>query len=128
MYLRSHICPVSFEVDRVLRDARDRLEPLVRRLKNVPQAHRAVVDDLGRQIELLLTAAPLGERREAFARSLRKDDEVYVPKFRSRAKVRKINKSDRVLTVLMNGIPTELGFDDISWIEELPASEGTTSS
>ena len=68
-------------------------------------------------IELLLTATPLGKRREEFARSLKKEDMVYVPKFRESCKVRKINKTERVVTVLLNGIPTAVSFDDISWVD-----------
>jgi DNA mismatch repair protein MutS2 len=111
----------ELEAERAVRAARDALRPLLRRLKNVPRAHRAAVEELERQVDLLLAATPLGEKREAFARSLRKGDEVYVPVFRSRGKVRRINKGDRQLTVLINGIPTELGFDDVSWIEGPPA-------
>jgi DNA mismatch repair protein MutS2 len=105
------------EVDKLLRAARSEIEPLLVRLRNVPQAHRALVDELEGKVDLLLTSTPLGAKREAFARSLRKEDEVFVPKFRGRGKVQRINKGERTLTVLLNGIPTELSFDDVSWIE-----------
>ena len=105
------------EVDRTVRAARERLRPLVDKLKNVPQTHRPTVDELATAIELLLVATPLGDRREEFARSLRKEDEVYVPKFRSRGKVRKINKGERTVTVLLGAIPTQVSFDDVSWVE-----------
>jgi len=105
------------EVDRTVRAARERLRPLVDKLKYVPQTHRPTVDELATAIELLLVATPLGDRREEFARSLRKEDEVYVPKFRSRGKVRKINKGERTVTVLLGAIPTQVSFDDVSWVE-----------
>lgn len=118
----------ELEVERAVREARDELEPLLRRLRNVPQTHRAAVEDLERKVRLLLVSTPLGEKREAFARSLRKEDEVYVPKFRSRGKVRKINKGERLLTVLINGIPTELSFDDVSWVDGTPPARSPGSS
>jgi hypothetical protein len=34
--------------------------------------------------------------------------------------VRKVDKGNRVVTVLLNGIPTEIGFDDVSWVEGGP--------
>ena len=105
------------EVDRTVRSARERLLPLVDKLKNVPQTHKAIVDELAMAVELLLVSTPLGEKREEFARSLRKEDEVYVPKFRAKGKVRKINKGERLVTVLLGGIPTQVSFDDVSWVE-----------
>ena len=111
----------DLEIDRVMRQAREALKPVVDKLKNVPQTHKPMVDELASEVELLLIGTPLGRKREEFARSLRKGDEVCVPKLRGRGKVRKINKSERVLTVVLDGIPREVGFDDISWIED---SEG----
>ena len=73
------------------------------------------------EVDRLLVGTPLGEKREAFARSLKKGTEVYVPRFREKAKVRKIDKGGRLLTVLMNGTPVQIGFDDVSWLEEPPA-------
>jgi DNA mismatch repair protein MutS2 len=105
------------EVELRVREARDRLRPLIQKLRSVPQAHRAVVEELDRTIEGSLSLTPLGVKREEFARSLKKDDEVYVPKFRERCRVKKINKGERCLVVLVNGIPTEIGFDDVSWVE-----------
>jgi len=109
-------------VDDSVRAARDVLQPLVEQLKNVPKTHQPVVDKLREEVERLLVGTPLGEKREAFARSLKKEDEIYVPKFRERARVKKINKGERVVTVLLNGIPTEIGFDDISWIGGPPGA------
>jgi len=112
-------------VDDSVRTAREALQPLVEQLKNVPKTHQPVVDKLREEVERLLVGTPLGEKREAFARSLKKEDEVYVPKFREKARVKKINKGERVVTVLLNGIPTEIGFDDISWIGAPPETAGT---
>jgi len=105
-----------------LRAAQDELRPLLQKLKNVPQTHRPLVVELEERVEKFLTSTPLGEKREAFARSLKKEDEVYVPKFRCKGTVRKINKKERAVTVLIEGIPTELSFDDVSWLERAPGN------
>jgi len=115
----------ELEVDRVVRGVKEELQPLLLRLRNVPQAHRPLVDELEEKVERLLVSTPLGEKRESFARSLRKEDEVWVPKFRCRGTVRKINKGERQLTVLVEGIPIELGFDDVSWIEGASEAAGS---
>ncbi len=104
-------------VDDSVRDAKAKLQPLVDQLKNVPKTHKPIVDKLAEEIDRLLVGTPLGEKREEFARSLKKEEEVYVPKFREKAKVKKIDKGGRVVTVLLNGILTEIGFDDVSWVE-----------
>ncbi|MGQ9589822.1 MAG: endonuclease MutS2 [Planctomycetota bacterium] len=116
------------EADRLVEDSirkvRETIGPLVERLRNVPKTHRPLVDKLAEEVERLLTATPVGEKREAYARSLKKDDFVYVPKFREKARVRKVDKADRKLTVLLNGILVEIGFDDVSWLEGPPAGSG----
>jgi DNA mismatch repair protein MutS2 len=104
------------EVDARVREARDRLRPLVQKLRSIPPPFQDVLGELERAIEESLSLTPLGQKREAFARSLRKEDEVYIPKFRERCRVKKINKGERSITVLLNGIPTEIGFDDVSWV------------
>jgi DNA mismatch repair protein MutS2 len=104
-------------VDHAVREAKSKLTPMVEQLKNVPKSHRALVDALSEEVDRLLVGTPLGEKREAFARALKKDDEVYVPKFRERATVKKIDKGGRSLIVLLNGIRTEISFDDVSWLE-----------
>lgn len=104
--------------DETIRSAQKRLLTIVKKLQNVPKPLVEVVEELRWTVELLLTATPLGQRREEFARSLKKEDKVFVPKFRESCTVRKINKSERVVTVLLNGIPTVVSFDDISWVDE----------
>ena len=99
-----------------MRETRDRLMPLIARLKSVPKTHLPVLEELERALEAALSLTPLGAKREEFARSLKKEDEVYVPKFRERCRVKKVNKGERSLTVLLNGIAMEIGFDDVSWL------------
>jgi DNA mismatch repair protein MutS2 len=112
------------ETDDAVRSAKERLLPLLTELGSVPKTHQEAVRKLREEVDRLLVGTPLGEKREAFARSLKKGAEVYVPKFRERAKVRKVDKGGRVLTVLLNGLPVELSFDDVSWLEG-PSGEDT---
>jgi len=105
-------------VDSSIREVKEKIGPILEQLKNVPKTHRPLVDKLAGEVETLLVGTPLGEKRETYARSLKKEDVVYVPKFRDTAKVRKIDKGNRKLTVLWNGIPTEISFDDVSWIDK----------
>lgn len=106
------------EIDSVLRQAKMKLQPMLDRLQNVPKSHRELVDQLRAAVDDCMVSTPLGEKREAFARSLKKGDQVFVPKFRERAEVRKIDKGGRLLTVLLNGLRVQIGFDDVSWIDD----------
>jgi dsDNA-specific endonuclease/ATPase MutS2 len=107
-------------VDGSVREVKEKIEPILERLKNVPKTHRELVDKLADEVSMLLVGTPLGEKRELYARSLKKGDTVYVPKFRDSAKVKKIDKGNRKLTVLWNGIPAEISFDDVSWVDKPP--------
>ena len=109
-------------MDRVAREVKARLEPVVSQLRNVPKAHQSLVEKLAAEVSQLVRHTPLGEKREAFARSLKKGDEVYVPKFREKAQVKKIDKGGRALTILMNGLPVEVSFDDVSWLDGPPTA------
>ena len=111
----------DIELDRHMRAAKERLQRWLSQLQNLPQSHRNVVEGLTKEVEQLVAQTPLGEKREAFARALKRDDEVYVPKFRERARVRKIDKGGRTLTVILNGLPVEIDFDDVSWLENPPS-------
>lgn len=110
-------------VDDSVRQAKETLLPLVEQLKNVPKTHQATVDKLREEVGRLLVGTPLGARREEFARGLKKEDEIYLPRFRDRGRVKKVDRGGRVVTVLMNGLLTEVSFDDISWLEPPPRVE-----
>ncbi len=105
-------------IDTTLREAREKFYPLLKQLQNLPKNLQPVAEDLKWTVELMLTGTPLGAKREEFARSLKKEDEVFIPKFKEKCKVRKINKGERIVTVTLNGIPTQVSFDDVTWISE----------
>jgi len=107
------------ESEAIVRAAKARLESLLAELGSLPKAHQDTVDRLRQEVDTLLVSTPLGEKREAFARSLKKGVEVFVPKFREKGTVRRIDKGGRRLTVLLSGLAVELSFDDVSWLDGL---------
>ena len=62
-----------------------------------------VLDDAG-------SMTPLCERRLQTARSLRKGDVVFVPRFRKICEVKAISKGKEILTVSLDGISTSPRF------------------
>ncbi len=95
-------------VQRVLEHLREIGEPGGERREPWLRLH-ALLDDA-------LRSTPLAERRRARARSLRKGDAVFLPRFKSVCEVLKINKSKELLTVSVNGVPAEVSFLEISSI------------
>jgi dsDNA-specific endonuclease/ATPase MutS2 len=110
------------EIDEHIHRLRANLLEALRQLHNAP----APFADRVREVEALLEAeverTPLAARRLEFARSLKRDDMVYVIPFGEKCRVRAINKTRQRLQVVLGHAVVEVGFDDVSWIEP-PAGE-----
>jgi DNA mismatch repair protein MutS2 len=105
------------EVEEALRAALGELEPVLRKLRSVPDPHK---EDVARMEEIVagaFRATPLGERREAFIRGLKKGDLVALPRFGSKGRVRRIHAKDRTLSVSIGGMAMTVPFEDVSWVE-----------
>ena len=58
----------------------------------------------------------VADRRREFLAGVRKDDQVWVPRFQQHCRVRKINRSDERLTVQLGALTVEIPFDDVSFV------------
>ncbi len=83
-------------------------------------AVRAGLERLRERIAEALRSTPFGERRLAFLRGLRRDDLVYLRRFRQRCPVRKVDFDREVLAVLVGGLRMEVPFDEVSFVEVPP--------
>ena len=112
------------EIDEHVRGLRDRLRDALRQIRNAP----APFGDRVREIEALLDAeierSPLAARRLAFARKLTRDDLVYGSPFGERCRGRTINNTTKRLQVVLGHALVEVSFDDVSWIDPPPGSDG----
>ena len=59
----------------------------------------------------------LGKKRREHIESLKKDDQVYVPRFGAFCRIAKFHRDEERLTVLVGKLPTEIGYDEISWLD-----------
>jgi DNA mismatch repair protein MutS2 len=105
------------EVEKALRQALGEMEPVLRRLGNVPDAHKEDVARLTEIFSTALRATPLGERREAFIRGIKKGDLVTVPRFKSQGRVRRIHAKDRTISLTVGGMEMTVPFEDVSWVD-----------
>ncbi len=83
-------------------------------------AVRGGLERLRGRLAEALRSTPFGERRLAFLRRLRRDDLVYLRRFRQRCPVRKVDFDREVLSVLVGGMRMEVPFDEVSFVEVPP--------
>jgi DNA mismatch repair protein MutS2 len=88
-------------------------------LEQVPaaaaEALRAKLDEADRE----LSGAALSERRKAFLDGLAKGQLVYVPRFRQRCVIQRLDRRRERLKVLFGKLGVELGFDEVTWYDAL---------
>ncbi len=104
------------EIERRVALCREEILAIVPKLKSAPARFLPQVAALERAVEAMLARTPLGERRDAIARALKVNSEVYVPVLGEKCRVLRINKSKRRLAVRAGALEAEVGFDDISWV------------
>lgn len=75
------------------------------------------------QIGVELDQCDLGQRWQEFVGALKKGDMVYVPKFRERLKVLKIQRKREMVKVQFGNIEVELPLREVSWVEPPPGGE-----
>ena len=104
------------EVEAAIRDALAEALPLVRRLHNVPAAHKPDVEGLETALQSALRRTSLGHRREAFARGLKRGDLVSIPRLGQQGRVQKVNAKERTVRLRVGAMEVVVGFDDVSWM------------
>ena len=102
-----------------LKTARGLLETPLREFANAPQPYGRKALDLLDALGLLFGKSSVGRRRLQFLEHVQKGDTVYVPRYRRRCIVQKLDRQRRRLHVVMGGMKTEIDFDDVSWLQPL---------
>lgn len=100
-----------------IRDARRGLETALALLSQLPgeraSAMRAALDE----IERALSRASLTERRQTFLDGLSKGQLVYIPRYRQRCAIKKVERDKRNVTVRLGSMNLSVPFDEITWCE-----------
>jgi DNA mismatch repair protein MutS2 len=102
-----------------VREARAALERAARLLEQVPSRQRAPLAAALAEAEGALTSASLTERRQAFLEGLNKGDLVYLPRYRRRCAVHKVDREGGVLVVKLGSVKLEVAFDEVTPFESL---------
>jgi len=101
-------------IERILEEAGD---PLRARLRGVEGEK---TEALLAQIRSALAASDLGRRWQAFLKGLHKGDVVWVPRFRERLKILKVDRRRESVRVRAGNLDIQLPFREITWVEPPP--------
>jgi DNA mismatch repair protein MutS2 len=104
------------ELGRSFRELEESARPHLNALKNVPKALIENVEALEQIIARKRELKTVGDRRREFLAGVRKDDQVWVPRFQQMCRVRKINRGEERLSVQLGALTVEISFDDVSFV------------
>jgi DNA mismatch repair protein MutS2 len=106
-------------LDERVRDARKALAEARTLSEQVPGDKAKLIREALDRADAALTRASLTDRRKAFLDGLDKGQMVYIPRYRQRCQVRKVDHSKRMVTVKLGGMDLAVPFDEVTWYESL---------
>jgi len=106
-------------IEERVRDAARTLERGRRLLDQLPPETRREMEETLDQLEAELTGASLTERREAFIAGLGKGSLVYLPRYRQRVLVHKIDRERRQVVAKLGSMKVKVSFDEVTPYESL---------
>lgn len=106
-------------IEERLRDAMRTLGRGRALLDQIPKESRREMQDTLERLEQELTGASLTERREAFIATLGKGSLVFLPRYRQRVIVHKIDREKRQVVAKMGSMKVKVSFDEVTPYESL---------
>ncbi len=103
------------EMDATLVRVRTLIAEFAKDMANAPKPFGPRAKEYVRRAEEEIRATPLMKRREQFALSLHRGDEVYVPRLRERLMVHQVKKKDRKVILIKGNMRFEVAFCDLSF-------------
>ncbi len=100
-----------------IRDARGGLEEAQALLGQLPAERAAAMRGALARIEQALARASLTDRRKSFLDSLDKGQLVYIPRYRQRCAIKKVERDKRSVTVKLGSMNLAVPFDEITWCD-----------
>ncbi len=102
--------------DRV-RQARSHVARLTALLEQVPAQHRKALDAALGDLDRELSGAAVSDRRQAFLDALAKGSFVYLPRYKQRVPVQKVDRAKREVKVMLGGMGMTVSFDEVTSVE-----------
>ncbi|MFT5050356.1 MAG: DNA mismatch repair protein MutS2 [Chlamydiales bacterium] len=101
-----------------VRDAVRELAQARALLDQLPKEHAAEMAERLERLEQHLTGASLTGRRQAFLDGLSKGQLVYLPRYRKRVVIQKMDRTKRIMTVRVGKLNMRVSFDEITSFDQ----------
>ena len=88
-------------------------------LEQLPSEAARSMRELLEQADRELSGAALSERRKTFLAGLAKGQLVYVPRYRQRCIVRRVDRPRERVRVIVGKLTVEVPFDEVTWYDAL---------
>jgi len=106
-------------IEERVRDALRQLEAARGLLGQMPRELAANMAERLDALERDISGAALSDRRAAFLDELDKGKLVYLPRYRQRVLVQKVDRKRREVTVKLGAMKMKVPFDEVTWYESL---------
>ncbi|MFN0241343.1 MAG: endonuclease MutS2 [Planctomycetota bacterium] len=106
-------------IEERVRTARKILERATPLLAQLPTPGRKALEEILGELERELSGTALSDRRQAFLASLRKGSFVYLPRYRQRLAVHKVDAANREIVVQLGKMRLTVSFDEVTSYESL---------
>ncbi|MCP5020546.1 MAG: hypothetical protein GY930_02115 [bacterium] len=102
-----------------LRDGMRHLSRAQALLPQIPKDTAGPLSEILSALEADLSGASLTDRRQAFIQSLKKGSMVYLPRYRQRMLVHKVEKDKQRVTCKLGSMKVQVSFDEVTPYESL---------
>ena len=104
----------QLSIEQRVREAIKRVGEAKALLPQLPAAQKSAMELVLKQLEAELSGSALSDRRAAFLASLKKGSFVYIPRYKQRALVHKLDHGKREVTVKLGAMTLTVTFDELS--------------
>ena len=102
-----------------VREAMRQLEAARKLLEQLPRETAGPMAERLDAIELHLSGEALGERRREFLEGLGKGKLIYLPRYKKRVLIHKVDRAKREVTVKLGAMTMRVPFEEVTWYESL---------
>ena len=106
-------------IEERVRDAMRRLERAQQLVEQLPAGSGEAMREALGALEADLTGAALSDRRQEFLDSLAKGSLVYVPRYRQRLMVHKVDRDKREVVVKLGSMKMRVSMDEVTLYESI---------
>jgi hypothetical protein len=104
-------------IEERVREARRKIERIQPLLSQVPGATKRALEEAVKELDDELSGAALSDRRAQFLDALGKGSYVYLPRYRQRVAVQKVDRAKREIKVVLGGMSMTVSFDEVTAYE-----------